>query len=321
MNAFCSTCGKPLAPETHFCGSCGTGATAPPQLGGDPKTFAVNGTKKSLLIAGYVCGLVALFFLPPAFGLAGLAIGIVNLAKGKVGHGVAQIVIAVTCGVAGAYIGAVGFTNALHSLPGFQEGFDKNFQKSCMDAAMKNRSIPLATAETYCRCTLLKLKETNSQEEAVAACTSVATGAKSGADNESSQASQGLPEPTTQQSEPPATAASEGSETYYGHGSYESCMSAGIWMEMAMCSSDEYQREDVRLNREYKRVIATYQTLQREDSIAALRTEEVGWLKTMTSKCGNFEYDEPHGYKKAISENDCRLEMTKKRTDELAKVP
>ena len=100
--------------------------------------------------------------------------------------------------------------------------------------------------------------------------------------NESPEARQGLPEPTTQQSESPATAPSEGSETYYGHGSYESCMSAGTWMEMAMCSSDEFQREDVRLNREYKRVIATYKTLQREDGIAELRTEEVRWLKTMT---------------------------------------
>jgi hypothetical protein len=31
VNAFCSTCGATLAPDTKFCGSCGTGATAPPQ--------------------------------------------------------------------------------------------------------------------------------------------------------------------------------------------------------------------------------------------------------------------------------------------------
>lgn len=42
----------------------------------------------------------------------------------------------------------------------------------------------------------------------------------SGAGNESSQASQGLPEPTAQQGESPTTAAPEGRETYHSHGSY-----------------------------------------------------------------------------------------------------
>lgn len=32
MNTFCTTCGTPLAPETKFCGNCGTGTTAPPPV-------------------------------------------------------------------------------------------------------------------------------------------------------------------------------------------------------------------------------------------------------------------------------------------------
>ena len=70
---------------------------------------------KSLLIAGYLCALVALFFVPPAFGIAALVIGIIVLAKGRVGHGVALVVIAVTCGFAGMYIGWIGLGNFLLS--------------------------------------------------------------------------------------------------------------------------------------------------------------------------------------------------------------
>jgi len=71
---------------------------------------------KSLLTAGYLCALVALFFVPPAFGIAALVIGIIVLAKGRVGHGIALIVIAVTCGFAGMYIGWMGLGNLLFLL-------------------------------------------------------------------------------------------------------------------------------------------------------------------------------------------------------------
>jgi hypothetical protein len=66
---------------------------------------------KNLLIAGYVCSLVALGVLPPAFGLAGLVVGIVVLARGRVGHGIAIIVLAVTCGLVGTYTGYIGWSN------------------------------------------------------------------------------------------------------------------------------------------------------------------------------------------------------------------
>ena len=141
------------------------------------------------------------------------------------------------------------------------------------------------------------------------------------------QSAAALPEPPTPKRESQAKAAAADSGNYYGYGSYESCMSQGTstlpsrLMEMTMCSNEEFQREDARLNREYKRVMADYKAQGRKDSTSSLRTAEIGWLKTMTSKCGHFEYDEPHGYRKAIAENGCRLDMTKKRADELAKLP
>jgi len=44
---------------------------------------------------------------PPGFGIAGVVIGVINLTKGRVGHGIAQIVIAVTLGILGTLWGAI----------------------------------------------------------------------------------------------------------------------------------------------------------------------------------------------------------------------
>ncbi len=60
---------------------------------------------KTLLIAGYVCALVALIFLPPAFALAAIVIGVIVLARGRIGNGIAIIVIGAVCGYYGLFFG------------------------------------------------------------------------------------------------------------------------------------------------------------------------------------------------------------------------
>jgi len=65
-----------------------------------------SGSSTGLIAAGYICGVLSLLILPPALGLAGFVIGIINLTKGSVGHGIAQIIISVTCGLLGMIIGA-----------------------------------------------------------------------------------------------------------------------------------------------------------------------------------------------------------------------
>jgi len=76
-----------------------------------------NKEGRGLVVAGYICGILALlcwlinpFFFPSVFGLAGVVIGIINLVqgkighnKGRVGHGVAQIVLAATFGLLGLW--------------------------------------------------------------------------------------------------------------------------------------------------------------------------------------------------------------------------
>ena len=63
--------------------------------------------RDKMVVWGYVCGILARFVLPIGFGIAGVVIGIINLTKGMVGHGIAQIVIAVTLGLLGALWGAI----------------------------------------------------------------------------------------------------------------------------------------------------------------------------------------------------------------------
>ena len=65
----------------------------------------IDNSSARLVKAGYICGGLSLLFFPPAFGIAGLVCGIINLTRGNIGHGIAQIVIAVTCSLIGIQIG------------------------------------------------------------------------------------------------------------------------------------------------------------------------------------------------------------------------
>jgi hypothetical protein len=67
---------------------------------------SVKDPASGLILAGYLCCFMALLFLPPAFALAGFVVGVVTVAKGRVGHGVILVVLSVTLGLAGMYFGA-----------------------------------------------------------------------------------------------------------------------------------------------------------------------------------------------------------------------
>ena len=62
------------------------------------------------VIGGYVCSFIALLFVPFAFALAAFICGIVALAKGKVGHGIAILVLSSVCCFIGTVIGAALMT-------------------------------------------------------------------------------------------------------------------------------------------------------------------------------------------------------------------
>ncbi len=56
---------------------------------------------KSLVPAACVCAIVALVFLPPLFALAGMALGVGVIARGKMEHGVILVLLAAVCGYLG----------------------------------------------------------------------------------------------------------------------------------------------------------------------------------------------------------------------------
>jgi len=75
-----------------------------------PRQPAGGAAGAGLIVAGYVCGGVALLFCPPGFGIAGIVIGIVNITRGAIGHGIAQIGISVGCTMVGMMLGAAAWS-------------------------------------------------------------------------------------------------------------------------------------------------------------------------------------------------------------------
>jgi len=63
---FCSHCGKELSEGVSFCPECGE---------------RLKKGSNSMVVWGYVCGILALFIFPPGFGIAGVVIGVINLTK------------------------------------------------------------------------------------------------------------------------------------------------------------------------------------------------------------------------------------------------
>jgi len=97
-----------------------------------------------------------------------------------------------------------------------------------------------------------------------------------------------------------------------------SCISEGQTPQLA-CLSEELDRQDARLNKEYQRVMAQYKQLGQGDSIAVLRKVELEWIKHVQSECDTTPPDfMGNPDRRRI---DCRLDVTKARADELAKMP
>jgi len=73
-----------------------------------------------VVVAGYICCFIALLFLPLAFALAGFFCGVVALTKDRVGHGVILIVLGVSCGITGMFLGSLTRNTAVYTSAGSQ---------------------------------------------------------------------------------------------------------------------------------------------------------------------------------------------------------
>jgi hypothetical protein len=56
---------------------------------------------------GYICCAIAILFIPILFAPAGFGLGVYNSRHGESGHGTAQKVLAVVCGIVGMILGAI----------------------------------------------------------------------------------------------------------------------------------------------------------------------------------------------------------------------
>jgi hypothetical protein len=70
-----------------------------------PPASASSTPKGWTVPVGYVCAGISLLFLPPLFALIALGCGIYNASKGRSGHGIAQIILAIGCGIIGMALG------------------------------------------------------------------------------------------------------------------------------------------------------------------------------------------------------------------------
>ena len=95
---------------------------------------------------------------------------------------------------------------------------------------------------------------------------------------------------------------------------FNACMdkSGGVTMDMIECIGSETQRQDVRLNKAYKAVMAN-QTPERKKQLQ--ETQRI-WIKFRDANCG-FYYDPDGGSMARVSANDCMMTTTANRAKEL----
>lgn len=95
--------------------------------------------------------------------------------------------------------------------------------------------------------------------------------------------------------------------------SFDECIKAsgGVVPEMQACIESEFEYQDGRLNAVYQRLQGALAANEK----AELELKQKQWLKERDAQCG-WDADE-EGQGQRLEANDCFLEMTSKRADEL----
>ena len=97
----CSSCGALNTLQDEYCTSCGA------SLSPNQPSVSVNVQHPAVPVNnwGYGCAIGALFIFPPILGFIAFVIGIINLSRGHVGAGIAQMILAAVCALIGMAIG------------------------------------------------------------------------------------------------------------------------------------------------------------------------------------------------------------------------
>lgn len=105
-STFCQRCGTENVAQAAFCQNCGGSWQQAGTATGAPNASRSNG----VIVAGYVFALLGFIVLPIIFLPVAIVLGIVNIARGDTGHGVAQVLIS---GFMVFLLGFLGFLGGL----------------------------------------------------------------------------------------------------------------------------------------------------------------------------------------------------------------
>lgn len=95
---------------------------------------------------------------------------------------------------------------------------------------------------------------------------------------------------------------------------FSSCMdkSGGVTATMIDCMAEETERQDARLNKAYKALMASLNAPRKKQ----LQEAQRAWLKFRDGNC-DFYFDPDGGSLARVSANDCVMTMTAQRAREL----
>lgn len=101
-SVFCSKCGKEHIGEVRYCSNCGADLGSPsfaPVAAPSQQSKSATG----FVIASAICAAVALLFLPPVFGIAGIVLGYFAFRRNRTAGTICMIISAI-CMVAGVML-------------------------------------------------------------------------------------------------------------------------------------------------------------------------------------------------------------------------
>ncbi len=99
---FCPDCGKEVSDNANNCPNC---AYPISKLKNHTQTFTPVYQNNQLILAGYFAVFFSFFIFPVFFMIIGIIIGIINLTKGAIGHGILQIILSLLFGILGTFLG------------------------------------------------------------------------------------------------------------------------------------------------------------------------------------------------------------------------
>jgi hypothetical protein len=103
---YCPDCGRSVSDNVNFCPNCSYPLSRLKNL---TPTYTRSPNNNLLVIVGYICVVLTFFGFPVLFMITGIVIGIVNITKGSIGHGILQIILSLIFGVLGILLGILAF--------------------------------------------------------------------------------------------------------------------------------------------------------------------------------------------------------------------